>query len=267
MDKLDEIMAWKRKEIASRIRPVHDRELERFGAIKRKGPSMSQALDGDEHLSVIAEIKRRSPSAGDIAQQANAVEQARRYLNADVDAMSVLTDEKFFGGTLQDLWDVTDFLQSRSAPPPALRKDFMVHPVQIIEAAESGASCILIIVRALSDDECYSLYECATAAGLDCLFEVHNQRELDRALDLNPKILGVNNRDLGNFTTDLAISEQLIPQIPRHIIAVSESGIFDAADAARAKDCGARAVLVGQALMECATEQALEDLVAAIQSV
>lgn len=248
MDKLAEIMAHKRVELEHRIRPVRDSELERL-ARNVTGQSFAEALTARKGLSVIAEIKRRSPSAGQIAELPDATEQARKYYNAEVDCLSVLTDEKYFGGTLQDLWNVTDFLSDHRRDIPCLRKDFFIHPVQVVEAAEAGAKCILIIVRALEDDEINRLYDTASAAGLDALFEVHTEAELERALTFDPKIVGVNNRDLGRFVTDLAISELIIPQMPSGVIPVSESGIFTPEDAARARACGARAILVGEALM------------------
>ncbi|MEO0796025.1 MAG: indole-3-glycerol phosphate synthase TrpC [Verrucomicrobiota bacterium] len=248
MDKLAEIMAHKRLEIEPRLRPIRESELERLSQT-RSGKRFREALTAPDGLSVIAEIKRRSPSAGQIAELPDANEQARKYQNAAVDCLSVLTDEKYFGGSLKDLWGVTDFLNDHRRDIPCLRKDFFVHPVQIVEAAEAGARCILIIVRALEDDEIARLYDSAQAAGMDALFEVHTERELDRALEFGPKILGVNNRDLSRFVTDLAISELLIPQMPDDVIAVSESGIFTQADAERARACGAKAILVGEALM------------------
>jgi indole-3-glycerol phosphate synthase len=249
MDKLAEIMAHKRREIESRIRPVQARELARFGETRRPGPTFAQALDQPGRLGVIAEIKRRSPSAGDIKAGADATEQARRYTNAGADAISVLTDEKYFGGSLRDLWDVVEFQVTTNRHVPCLRKDFMVHPVQIIEAAEAGARAILIIVRALEDDDIKQLYEAATLAGLDSLFEIHEERELERALRHGAKILGVNNRNLATFKTDLAFSENIIPQIPKDVLPVSESGILTVEDAARVRAAGARAILVGEALM------------------
>ena len=125
----------------------------------------------------------------------------------------------------------------------------MLHPIQVVEAAEGGARCILIIVRALQDDEIKALRDAAGIAGLEALYEVHEERELERALQFGPKIIGVNNRDLKQFTTDLATSERLIPQIPDNIVKVSESGILDGEDAKRARACGADAILVGEALM------------------
>ncbi|MGF1450836.1 MAG: indole-3-glycerol phosphate synthase TrpC [Opitutales bacterium] len=258
MDKLDEIMAHKRRELADRLRPVRDAELEALGRQDRPGKTFAQALRRpDRRLAVISEIKRKSPSAGQIAELPDAVEQARRYLNAEADAMSVLTDEKFFGGSLKDLWEVTDFLRDHQRHTPCLRKDFMVHPLQVVEAAEAGARAILIIVRALTNDEIRVLDEAATVAGLDALYEVHTEAELERALAFEPEIVGVNNRDLARFVTDLAISEALIPQLPETVIAVSESGIFSPEDAQRATDCGAHAILVGEALMKAEDPEAL----------
>lgn len=254
MDKLAEIMAHKRKEIAHLVRPVRDRELERFAGIQRPGLSFRTALDLPDRLSVIAEIKRKSPSAGDIAPGIDAVEQARRYYNAGADCLSVLTDSRYFGGSLPDLWNVTDFMSLRADARPCLRKDFMVHPVQVVEAAEAGARAILIIVRALDDDEMRALFDAATLAGLDALFEVHEEPEIERALRIGARIVGVNNRDLARFTTDIGISERLIPLIPDDITAVSESGIHCPGDASRARACGADAVLVGQCLMETPEE-------------
>ncbi|MGB0460079.1 MAG: indole-3-glycerol phosphate synthase TrpC [Opitutales bacterium] len=250
MDKLAEIMAAKREALKASIRPVRDSELERLAQNMDAGASFREALARPDRLSVIAEIKRKSPSAGEIADPAlNAVEQARQYVNVEADCLSILTDYDYFGGKMQDLWDVVEFLEVHNRKTPCLRKDFMVHPVQVVEAAEAGARCILIIVRALSDDEIRALDHAARLAGLDALYEIHEAHELERALQFEPKIVGVNNRDLKRFKTDLAVSESLIPQIPKGIVRVSESGIFTPEDAERARDCGADAILVGEALM------------------
>lgn len=249
-DKLTEIMAWKRREIADRLRPVTEAELAKAAAALPRPPSFAAALrDPAGRLAVIAEIKRRSPSAGDIRAGASAPAQAHVYQQAGASALSVLTDEKYFGGTLDDLREVTARFRAEPPARPCLRKDFMFHPLQVLEAREAGASAILIIVRALDDEEIRSLHGAAKAAGLDALFEIHNERELERAVAHRASIIGVNNRDLAVFRTDLGLSERLIPTFPRDVIAVSESGISTAADAARARSCGAHAVLVGEALM------------------
>jgi indole-3-glycerol phosphate synthase len=249
-DKLTEIMLSKRREIASSLRFVAETELARLDASIPRPPSFATALRrADGRLAIISEIKRRSPSAGAIKADITSVDQARRYQAAGADAISVLTDEKYFGGTLEDLRSVTAWLGTTPPALPCLRKDFMVHPVQVLEAREAGASAILIIVRALNDDEIKALFAAARGSGLDVLFEIHNEHELERAVGHGARIIGVNNRDLAVFKTDLALSERLIPQFPRDVIAVSESGISTAADAARAAAAGAHAVLVGEALM------------------
>lgn len=257
-DKLTEIMAWKRREIASLLRDIPDEELARAGAARPAPPSFAQALRRpDGMLAVISEIKRRSPSAGDIKAGVSSLEQARRYQAAGADALSILTDEKYFGGTLADLQGVTDYFAKNPPARPCLRKDFMVHPIQVLQAREAGASAILIIVRALTDAEIRALFSAAKLAGLDALFEIHTETELDRALAHGARIIGVNNRDLAIFTTDLGLSERLIPKFPRDVIAVSESGILTAADAARVRAAGAHAVLVGEALMRAQDPAAL----------
>lgn len=246
-DKLAEIMAHKRREIAPRLRPVFPEELAALNKRLPRPPSFTGALRrADGRLAVIAEIKRRSPSAGEIKTGADAGAQAAIYRDAGADALSVLTDEKHFGGSLDDLRQAT----TRPHPLPCLCKDFMVHPLQVLEARTAGASAILIIVRALSDDEIRFLRAAAASAGLDALFEVHDEAELERAVRHGAKIIGVNNRDLTTFRTDLALGERLIPRFPQGVVAVGESGIFTGSDAARLRAAGAHAVLVGEALMK-----------------
>jgi len=272
MDKLTEIMAHTRREIAPRLRTVTNAELLRAGAADPPPPSFARALKrADGRLAVIAEIKRRSPSAGEIRAGASAAGQARRYLAAGADALSVLTDMRYFGGSLDDLRAITAGFRTTWPfpgvdpvnPLPCLRKDFMVHPIQVLEACAAGASAILVIVRALTDDEIAVLLAAADTAGLDALCEVHDEADVERAVRHGAKLIGVNNRDLAVFRTDLAISERLIPQLPRGVIAVSESGIVTAADAARVRAAGARAVLVGEALMRAADPG---ELIAAIRA-
>jgi len=250
-DKLTEIMAWKRREIAPILRPVPLEELRALAQTTPQPPSFASALRrSDGKLAVIAEIKRRSPSAGAIAAGISAEAQALRYHSAEASALSILTDEKYFGGSLDDLVAVTS--RFRHSPPalPCLRKDFMVHPIQVRQAREAGASAILIIVRALTDEEISTLFDAAQAAQLDALFEIHTAEELTRSLQHGAKIIGVNNRDLSIFKTDLGLSERLIPTFPKQVIAVSESGLSTAHDAARVKKAGAHAILCGEALMK-----------------
>lgn len=257
-DKLTEIMAWKRQEIAPRLRAVSENDLKQLDASTPKPLSFYQALRrSDGQLAVIAEIKRRSPSAGAIKEGISAVDQAARYQAAGASALSVLTDTKYFGGTLDDLISVTEFFRQNAPALPCLRKDFMVHPVQVFEARQVGASAILIIVRALNDEEIATLFSAAKAAGLDALFEIHNEPDLRRATQHGARIIGVNNRDLAIFKTDLALTEKLLPQLPKEVVAISESGIFTGADAQRVRAAGAHAVLVGEALMKAPDPKAL----------
>jgi indole-3-glycerol phosphate synthase len=257
-DKLEEIMEWKRREIAPFVRDVPASELAGLDASLPKPAPFAAALRrSDGRLAVIAEMKRRSPSAGEIATHASSLDQARAYQAAGADALSILTDQKYFGGSLDDLRGVAAQIAASGARLPCLRKDFMVHPIQVLEARESGASAILIIVRALDDREIELLHDAARAAGLAALFEVHAEAEIDRASAHGAEIIGVNNRDLAVFTTDLALSERLMARFPAGAIAVSESGICTAADAARARRAGAHAVLVGEALMRSANPAAL----------
>ncbi len=257
-DKLTEIMAWKRSEIAPLVRPVPESELAALNARLPAVPSFFGALKRpDGKLAVISEIKRRSPSAGEIKAGASSIDQAKRYQVAGADALSVLTDEKFFGGSLEDLRGVTAHFATTPPARPCIRKDFFVHPIQVLHAREAGASAILIIVRALTDEEISTLATAANAAGLDALFEIHTEAEIERAVRHGAKIIGVNNRDLAIFKTDLGLSERLIPRFPRDVVAVSESGIFTGVDAARVRAAGAHAVLVGEALMKAGDPAAL----------
>jgi len=263
-DKLTEIMEHKRREMAPRIRAVPEAELSAMDAACPRPPSFRAALKrADGKLAVIAEIKRRSPSAGEIARNASSLDQAAKYRSAGADALSVLTDEKYFGGTLDDLRGVTALFRDGPPGPPCIRKDFFIHPVQVLEARESGASAILIIVRALDDAEIASLFRASRLAGLDALFEVHSEPEIARAVAHGAEIIGVNNRDLAVFTTDLSLSERLIPRFPSQVVAVSESGIQTAADAGRVRRAGAHAVLVGETLMRAANPA---DLVASFRA-
>lgn len=257
MDKLTEIMNWKALEIADRIRDVNPSELAAFQTQAAARGSFIEALKAPSGLAVIAEIKRRSPSAGQIKDLGPAVEQADTYLEAGADCLSILTDQKYFGGELPDLSSVTAKFLAQGKGIPCLRKDFMIHPIQVLEAAQAGAAAILIIVRALSDDQMKALREAADLAGLDALYEIHSEPELERAVAQDAQIIGVNNRDLAVFKTDLAFSERLIPQFPAGVVAVSESGIWTATDAARARACGAKAILVGEALMKAPSARGL----------
>ena len=195
-------------------------------------------------LSVIAEIKRRSPSAGPLNETLDPASQARRYVMGGAAAISVLTEPDHFGGSLDDLRAVREVVDV-----PLLRKDFVLHPAQIWEAREAGADAVLLIVAALDDAALSSLIAEASMARLEPLVEVHDQPEFERARAAGATLIGVNNRDLTTFDTDLAIAERLAPLLGGGIVSIAESGVSDPAGARRMAAAGYDAILVGQALV------------------
>jgi indole-3-glycerol phosphate synthase len=195
-------------------------------------------------LSLIAEFKRRSPSAGDISADAAVAEQVGAYERGGAAALSVLTDERHFGGSLEDL------RAARAACDlPILRKDFIVDPYQLYEAAVNGADAVLLIVRALDDRELRSLHDGARGLDLDCLVEVHDAEELQRALELDADVIGINNRDLDEGTVDISTTYELLTDVPAGKTIVAESGISSRAELEELERVGVDAVLIGSALM------------------
>lgn len=253
-NKLDEILRDKQAEV-ERLLPLADKL--RFSAQAREDfRSFSTALGGalrDQNegegygtgsLSVIAEVKKASPSAGTIAEDFDPVAIAQSYAEAGADALSVLTDEKYFQGHLSYLAKIREAVDL-----PLLRKDFIIHEVQIFEAVVAGADAILLIVGALEQEELIHLHETARNYQLDVLVEVHDLEEMERALQTDAEIIGVNNRNLRTFEVDLETTERLSEEVgPDHIL-VSESGIYTGDDTARIQSWGADAILVGEALM------------------
>ncbi|MGD1978790.1 MAG: indole-3-glycerol phosphate synthase TrpC [Akkermansiaceae bacterium] len=243
MNKLDEIIAYKKQEIEPLI-PL-TKKLRASALMRNEFGGFRTALDqGPSQLGVIAEVKKASPSAGIIDPNFDPVRQAQRYLDGGASCMSVLTDEKYFQGHLSHLIQI-----SKISSIPLLRKDFTVHECQIYEASVSGADAILLIVAALSDDDLRRLYDAARDVQLDILVEVHDLPEMERALDLGADLIGINNRNLKTFTTDLATTEQLAEEVPDSVTLVSESGLKNPDDALRALDAGANAILIGETLM------------------
>lgn len=243
VDKLIEIMHHKRLEIEAVIPRMQ--KLKAAALERNEFRGFRSALDRDsDHLSVIAEVKKASPSAGIIDPNFDPVRQARMYINGGANCISILTDEKYFKGHLSFLARI-----AQESPIPCLRKDFMVHEVQIYEAVVSGADAILLIVAGLTDEELKKLYDIARIFQLDVLVEVHNLAEMERALNLGADLIGINNRNLKTFTTDLGTTEQLVDEVPENVILVSESGIKTPADGQRILNAGANAILVGESLM------------------
>jgi indole-3-glycerol phosphate synthase len=202
-------------------------------------------------LSLIAEFKRRSPSVGDISAEATVESQVRAYERGGAAALSVLTDERHFGGSLEDLRAAR-----ASCDLPILRKDFIVDPYQLYEAAVHGADAVLLIVGALGDDELRDLDEEARALDLDCLIEVHDERELERALEAGAEVIGINNRDLDSGAVDVSTTYELMPDVPAGKTVVAESGISERAELEELDRVGVDAVLIGGALMSAEDPEA-----------
>jgi len=252
MNRLNEILRAKRAEI-DRLRP-YAAELHERARWRNDFRSLRSALKrNDGSLAIIAEIKKASPSAGVIAESFDPVAIAKDYQRAGADAISVLTDQQFFRGKLNHLVDVR-----RTVSLPVLRKDFVIDKIQIAESAAAGADAILLIVASLDQKQFVDLSEAAAKYQLDALVEVHTLAELDRALDADAQIIGINNRDLVTFDVDLSVTEKLSGQVPDEVVFVSESGIKTAEDVARIQACGVDAVLIGEALMR--GELSIEEL-------
>jgi indole-3-glycerol phosphate synthase len=254
MSVLDEILAAKRDEVTLLHQPP-TRDAIRAAALAAPTPrDFTDALRRSEHLAVIAELKRRSPSKGDLAPDLDPAATATTYAAGGAAALSVLTDRVFFGGSVDDL------RQARAAAPstPVLRKDFTIDVDQVYETRAIGADAILLIVVAVPDDAVLrDLHDLARDLGLAALVEAHDATELDRALDLGPEIVGVNARNLATFDEDLAAVAQLAATIPPDVVAVAESAIRSPADAAEMARVGFDAVLVGEALVRADDPTAL----------
>ena len=235
MSFLDEVLDAKRAEIARlrvsppRVSPLKDTAFGR--GLRAPG------------LSVIAEIKRRSPSKGPLAAGLDSATAARSYAAGGASAISCLTDRTFFGA------ETDDFASVRGAGLPVLRKDFLIDEIQIDESVLLGASAILLIVRILEGDRLAVLLRHAKALGLDVLVEVHDEAEVDRALEAGASIVGVNNRDLGTLVVDRDRALRLRSRFPKDVVTVAESGVKTRADVTRIEDAGFDAVLIGETLV------------------
>jgi indole-3-glycerol phosphate synthase len=242
---LDEILAHKRAEVAAAKSRTSPAEMERLAADAEDAPrGLVRVLRTAPPPRVIAEVKRRSPSKGEIRTDFDPAAIAKAYAESGAAAISVLTDERYFGGSLEHLG-----LVRRAAPVPVLRKDFVVDDYQIDEARASGADAILLIVAALEEPILRDFAAHAADLGLDALVEVHDEAELEIALAAGARLVGVNNRDLRTFQTDLAVTERLARRVPDEVVLVSESGIFTTGDLRRLEAAGAHAFLVGESLM------------------
>jgi indole-3-glycerol phosphate synthase len=221
-------------------------ELERAAAAAPPPPVFGAGFHGDK-IGLVAEVKRRSPSAGVIRDQLDPAEQAECYARHGAAAISVLTDGPYFGGSIGDLEAVTARITR-----PVLRKDFILDEAQILEARAAGASAVLLIVRALTPARLRQLLDFSRASGLEALVEVHTRAELDSSLESGGRIVGVNSRDLDTFRIDVEAAWRLLSIVPPECVAVAESGMATVADVERAALAGADGVLVGTALSAAA---------------
>ena len=242
---LDKIIAFKKQEVAKIKAEVPVKKLVESPNFKRQGFSLKKSLLEVGSTGIIAEFKRQSPSKGIINDKATIEDVTNGYLDANVAAQSILTDTSFFGGTMADLMEARIINQQK----PILRKDFIVDGFQIVEAKAIGADVILLIAACLTKEQLKNYGQLATDLGMEVLYEVHTQEDLDK-IELDNKIIGINNRNLKTFDVDLEHSIALANQIPDSCIKVSESGISDPRIIAGLKEYGFQGFLIGETFMK-----------------
>ena len=243
---LDRIVADNLEEMEARKRLFPLTHLKRMALEQPPALDFASALHGD-HIKLIAEVKKASPSRGIIRPDFNPVEIALTYAGNGASAISVLTEARYFHGSLSYLRDIRNALGNNSLP--LLRKDFIVDPYQVYESRAYGADALLLIVAILTPEKLEELTELSHHLGMSCLVEVHNEAELEIALNSGAGVIGINNRDLTTFEVDLATTERLRPLITQGQIVVSESGIKNRGDIERLRELGVDAVLTGEVLV------------------
>lgn len=258
---LDEILATKRDEVTVLRQPATRASIRRAALAAPPARDFAAALQrADDRLAVIAEIKRRSPSKGDLDPDLDPGETAGMYQAGGAAALSVLTDNPFFGGTVADLQAAREVTTL-----PALRKDFVIDEVQVFETRGVGADAMLLIVAAFRDDGLLAdLHALALELGLAVLVETHDEREIDRALAVRARVVGINSRSLQTFAEDLEIAERLAVLLPPDVVRVAESAVRSVEDASRMAAAGFDAVLVGEALVRSADAAAFVSAMAAV---
>lgn len=257
MDILAEIIANKRKEVAERQQLYPVKLLEQSMYFSGQPVSLKKYLQRHDKSGVIAEIKRKSPSKGMINEHVSVERTSIGYMQAGASGLSVLTDEKYFGGTPEDLRLARAFNFC-----PILRKDFMIDEYQVIEAKSWGADVVLLIAAALEKSEIEHLGGLAQSLGMEVLLEVHNQKELESSVTDKVNLIGVNNRNLKTFETDVKISMELAKVIPDDFVKVSESGISDPNTIKELKGFGYKGFLIGETFMKTASpEKAAKDFI------
>jgi indole-3-glycerol phosphate synthase len=248
---LDDIIKYKRiEELPKQMQAREAAIVQAEAALTLRPRDFVAALRAAPGIALIAEVKKASPSKGLLRHNFDPLELAQTYAANGAAAISVLTDSRYFQGKLEYLTQIRQRLQSLKVSPPLLRKDFIFHPYQVYEARAAGADALLLIAAVLKDKELADLLSLTHQLGLTALIEVHNQAELERVLPLRPRLIGVNNRDLRDFSVDLNTCIELRRHIPAEICFVAESGIHTAADVVRLAGEGIDAVLVGEALVK-----------------
>ncbi len=264
---LDDIMRWKRQEVPARKLEISEANLRALVKFAPPGQDFAAALTSPG-VSLIAEVKRASPIKGLLCRDFDAVQLALTYAKGGAAAISCLTDERFFQGKLEYLTQIKEVFRQRGLALPVLRKDFIFDPYQVLEARVAGADAILLIMSVLSDNEYRRLLDDSRELGMEALVEVHDEAEVERALKAGPRLLGVNNRDLRDFSVDLNTTARLAALIPEGVLVISESGIGGAEDVQHLHAMRADAMLVGESLVKLEQrerEKKLRELVGAGQ--
>lgn len=243
---LDQILAWKRQEVAERMAQIPLEQVRAFAQIGLPTLDFRAALRAEQGTSLIAEVKRASPSRGLIAQDWDPEAIAEVYARAGVAAISCLTDARFFQGRLEYLTAIKERLRDLGCDVPVLRKDFIYHEYQVYEARSAGADALLLIVAVLGDAELRKLLKLIRQLGMEALVECHDEGEVERALQAGAAVIGINNRDLRTFEVDIQNTARLRALIPRELTVVGESGIRTGDDVATMAQMGCDAILVGE---------------------
>ena len=255
---LSQIMAWKRQEVPTQMQELPLAQVKAFALLAPPPLDFAAALTADKGASLIAEVKRASPSKGLIAREWDPPLIAETYARNGAAAISCLTDGRFFQGELSYLTDIKERLRAINLPVPVLRKEFIYHEYQVYEARMAGADALLLITGVLSDNDLRTLLALTLELGMAALVEVHDEGETERALRAGATIIGVNNRNLKTFEVDITTTARLRPLIPAGVLLVGESGIRTEDDARAMADMGCDAILVGESFCKLPQKQRAE---------
>ena len=251
---LDEIMAWKRQEVPARMAETPETDLHALLAFTPPAQDFAAAL-ARPGVGLIAEVKRATPDKGLIAKNFDAVAMALDYVDGGASAISCITDARFFQGQLEYLTAIKEAFRKAKITVPVLRREFIYHPYQVLQARVAGADAISLIMTILSDADYHDLLAYARELGMEALVEVHNEAELERAMQESPRIICLNHRDLRTFEVDLSVTSRLRPLLPEQTLAVAAGGIRSAGDVEILKKSGVDAILVGESLVRQSPEQ------------